>query len=375
LITPNPIAATIILIFGLQALVLSVLLLIKRPRRQSNFLLALVLFFFALMTVNIGMANFLCFYDLIQVFRYVQLELLFGLGPSLYLFTKSITDPDYRISPKEYIHFLPVVLEFIFYRTDFYRLGSNGLYQTPVHPFTIIYLIEQWLGTASISIYVLLSVRVLIKYQKWIKSKYSNLKNISLGWLRIPVFIYSGYWIVWIILSQIDLHVFQNAFRDFYFLPTHIGLSIITTWIGFKGYIKSQTEVSGFLKTSSKASLETEIIPTNPEEAKLITELMNTQKPYLNPDLDLHKLSDLAKLNPKITSRIINKDLHMNFYEFVNKHRVEEFKQRLQQSNRDQLTLLGHAFECGFNSKSTFNHIFKKNTGQTPREYYLQFKN
>ncbi|MBT7093837.1 MAG: helix-turn-helix transcriptional regulator, partial [Bacteroidetes bacterium] len=160
-----------------------------------------------------------------------------------------------------------------------------------------------------------------------------------------------------------------------YFLPTHIGLSIITSWIGFKGYIKSQTEVSGFIKTSSKASLETETIPTNPEEAKLITELMNTQKPYLNPDLDLNKLSDLAKLNPKITSRIINHDLHMNFYEFVNKHRVEEFKQRLQQSNCDQFTLLGHAFECGFNSKSTFNHIFKKNTGQTPREYYLQFKN
>ena len=375
MVSSNPIAATIIMIFGLQALVLSVILLIKQPRRQSNILLALVLFFFALMEVNIGMANILFSYDLFYVFRYVQLELLFGIGPALYFFTKSITDPDYRISPKEYIHFLPVVLEFIFYRTDFYRLGSNGLYQTPVHPFTIVYLVEQWLGPASISVYVLLTVRILIKYQQWIKSKYSNLKNKSLGWLRIPVFIYSGYWIVWLILIKIDQYVFQNALKDFYFLPTHIGLSIITSWIGFKGYIKSQTEVSGFIKTSSKASLETETIPTNPEEAKLITELMNTQKPYLNPDLDLNKLSDLAKLNPKITSRIINHDLHMNFYEFVNKHRVEEFKQRLQQSNCDQFTLLGHAFECGFNSKSTFNHIFKKNTGQTPREYYLQFKN
>jgi len=371
LISPNPIAATIILIFGLQAIVLSVLLLLKRPIRQSNFLLALVLFFFSLMSVNIGMANFLFSYDLFHVFRYVQLELLFGIGPALYLFTKSITDPDYRISPKEYIHFLPVVLEFIFYRTEFYRLGSNGLYQTPVHPFTIVYLAVQWLGTASISVYVLLSVRVLIKYQQWIKSKYSNLKNKSLGWLQIPVFIYSGYWIVWLILIKIDLHVFQNAFKELYFLPTHIGLSIITTWIGLIGYIKSQTEVSGFLKTS----LKTDTVPINPEEVKLITDLMDTQKPYLNPDLDLLKLSELAKLNPKITSRIINHDLHMNFYEFVNKHRVEEFKQRLQQSDHDQLTLLGHAFECGFNSKSTFNHIFKKYTQQTPREYYHKVKN
>ena len=139
MITPNPIAATIIVIFGLQAIVLSVLLLLKRPLRQSNLFLALVLFFFALMEVNIGWANILFSYDLMHIFRYVQLELLFGIGPALYLFTKSITDPDYRISKKEYIHFLPVVLEFIFYRTEIYRLGSNGLYQTPTHPFTIVY--------------------------------------------------------------------------------------------------------------------------------------------------------------------------------------------------------------------------------------------
>ena len=371
MITPNPIAATIIVIFGLQAIVLSVLLLLKRPLRQSNLFLALVLFFFALMEVNIGWANILFSYDLMHIFRYVQLELLFGIGPALYLFTKSITDPDYRISKKEYIHFLPVVLEFIFYRTEIYRLGSNGLYQTPTHPFTIVYLIMQWLGTASIIVYVLLSVRLLIKYGHWVKSKYSNLKNKSLGWLRIPIFIYSGFWIFWITITKLDYYIFQNAFRDFYFLPINIGLSVITTWIGFIGYTKSQTEVSGF----SKTSLKTEMIPSNPEQAEKIRSLMASQKPYLNPDLDLPKLSELAGINSKTISRIINHDLQMNFYEFVNKYRVEEFKQRLQQSDCDQLTLLGHAFECGFNSKSTFNHIFKKYTDQTPREYYKKFKN
>ncbi len=371
MVSPNPIACTIILIFGLQALVLSVLLLLKQPKRQSNFFLALVLFFFALMTVNISMGNFLFSYDLMHVFRYVQLELLFGIGPALYFFTKSITDPDYRFSRKEYIHFLPVLLEFIFYRTDIYRLGSNGLYQTPMHQFTIVYLAEQWLGILSISVYVLLSVRLLINYCRWVKSKYSNLENKSLGWLRTPVFIYSGYWIIWIIITQIDHFVFQYAFKEFYFLPTNIALAIITTWIGFKGYVKSQTDASGF----QKASIKTETIHTNPEDAKLISELMSSRKPYLNPDLDLQKLSEIAGMNPKTISRIMNHDLHMNFYEFVNKYRVEEFKQRMQQSDRDQLTLLGHAFECGFNSKSTFNHIFKKNTEQTPREYYLKFKN
>ena len=369
--SPNPIATTIILIFGLQAIILSVLLLLKRPLRQSNFFLALLLLFFALISVNIAISSMLFSKGLLHIFRYVQLELLFGIGPALYLFTKSITDPDYRISKKEYLHFIPVVLEFIFYRTEIYRVGSNGLHQQPIHPFTVAYMIEQWLGTVSISVYIFLSIHLLIKHLQWIKSKYSNLKNKSLGWLRIPIFIYSGFWIAWMILTEIDKHVFQNAFKDFYFLPTFIGLSIINSWIGFKGYIKSQTEVPGFLKTS----LKTEKIPSNPEEADKIIYLMTTLKPYLNPNLDLLKLSELANMNPKKISHIINHDLHMNFYEFVNKYRVEEFKSRLMQAEPEKLTLLGHAYECGFNSKSTFNHIFKKNTGQTPREYYLKFNN
>ncbi len=368
--TPNHIAATIILIFGLQAMALSILLLKKRPKRQSNFFLALVLFFFALLEINIGMAKLMVSYDLTRGFRYVQLELLFGIGPALYFFTKSVTDPEYRISPKEYIHFIPVVLEFIFYRTVFYREGASGLYQTSSHPYSIIYLLEQWLGTLSIFTYALLCVRLLVNYRLWVKSKFSNLKNKSLGWFRIPIFIYTGFWISWIIITKVDYYIFQNFFRDFYFLPANIVLSIITTWIGFRGYIKSQTEALGF----QRASLKPETAASNPKKAELITELMKSQKPYLNPDLDLQKLSELAGMNLKTISRIINHDLQMNFYEFVNKHRVEEFKTRLQQSNHDQLTLLGHAFECGFNSKSTFNHIFKKYTEQTPREYYLSLK-
>ena len=80
-------------------------------------------------------------------------------------------------------------------------------------------------------------------------------------------------------------------------------------------------------------------------------------------------------MNPKVTSHLINHDLKTNFYEFVNKYRVEEFKYRLQREDSDKFTLLGLAYECGFNSKSTFNHTFKKFTGQTPKEYFIQCKN
>ncbi len=368
---PSPISFTIILIFGFQAIALSVLLLLKKPSKQSDFFLALLLLFFSLMSVNIALVNIFTTYKIISLFRYFQLELLFGIGPSLYFFSKSITDPGYHISRNEYIHFLPVILEFIFYRTPVYRIGSEGLYKVPMHPFTVVYLVEQWLAVASVSIYIVLSVRLLAKYRWWIESRYSNLKDKTLGWLRIPVIIYSGFWIGWMILTQIDRIFFQKAFKEYYFLPAFIVLSIITCWLGFTGYIKAQTEATGFSKTPIKSDQGS----SDPEEAQKIISVMTNVKPYLNPDLDLLKLSELLNLNPKTTSYIINHDLHMNFYEFVNKFRVEEFKQRVQQSDRDKLTLLGHAYESGFNSKSTFNYVFKKMTGETPREYYLKINN
>ncbi len=341
----------------------------------------MLLFFFALMSINIALINILNANNKISLFKYFQLELLFGIGPSLYFFTKSITDPDYRISRKEYIHFIPVILEFIYFRTGIYRIGfekritlyqeHSSIYQATLDTYSIIYLIIQWIAIISILVYIHLSVRLLFRYTKWIKTKYSNLKNKSLGWLQIPIFFYSCFWVIWTILRSLDTFAFQNTLKEMYFLPSNIGLAIITCWLGFKGYLKSQTDAKGFSSTPIKIDKR----DVNIKEAKKIVLLMENQKPYLNPDLDLTGLSELVKMKPKVTSHLINHELKTNFYGFVNKYRVEEFKYRLQRDDSDKLSLLGLAYECGFNSKSTFNYVFKKITSQTPREYCNQYKN
>jgi AraC-like DNA-binding protein len=114
---------------------------------------------------------------------------------------------------------------------------------------------------------------------------------------------------------------------------------------------------------------------SRPKEANEILALMENQKPYLNPELDLSMLSKQVNINSKVTSYILNHELKTNFYEFVNKYRVEEFKNRVRQKDSEKFSLLGLAYECGFNSKSTFNLVFKKFTGQTPKKYYIQGKN
>jgi len=368
--SPNPILTTIIFIFAAQAIILGILLLAKRPRSQSQIFLSLLIFFFALMALNIALVNVLSSYNMMDTFRYVQLELLYGIGPALYFYTKSITDNDFKFSKKDLIHFVPLLLEFIFYRTAFYRLGADGLYQTQPHPYTKFYLAEQWLGILSITIYSIISLLVLFRYQIWLKQRFSNLENKSLHWLKAPIIIYSVFWIGWMVLTEIDRFVFDRDLRDAYFLPTFVGLAIVTYWIGFKGYLKARTETSGY---SSKKNISEDNIH-NPAWAEKITEVMESQKPYLDSELDLTKLSKLVNLNPKQVSHTINRSFSKNFYEYVNSYRVEAFKQLAAKSENKKLTLLGLAFDCGFKSKSTFNDVFKKTTGTTPSEYVNQLK-
>ena len=363
--SPNPVLTTIIFVFALQAIVLSILLLSKRPRQQSNLFLALLVFFFALMAGNIALVNVLSARDLFHVFRYFQLELLYGIGPALYFYTKSITDREFKFSRKDFIHFIPVVLEFLFYRTAFYRLGADGMYESPPHPYTSIYLAEQWGGILSITVYTILSLRILYLYQGWLKQQYSNLEKRSLNWLKVPVIVYSGFWIGWNLLTEVDRFVFDKTLKEAYFLPAFVGLAAVTYWIGFKGYLRSQTGVSGDPKSTSKKTGQ----EYDAELAERLTMLMENEHPYLDPDLDLSGLSDLLDKNPRQVSHTINQSFSKNFYEYVNHYRIEAFKKRMQEPGREKLTLLGHALECGFKSKSTFNEVFKKATGKTPSQY------
>ncbi len=93
-------------------------------------------------------------------------------------------------------------------------------------------------------------------------------------------------------------------------------------------------------------------------------------KPYINPNLTLAELSAKLKLQPHVLSRVINDGFHKNFFDFINYHRIEELKRRVNDPHYKNFTLLSLAFEVGFNSKTAFNRAFKKQTQQTPSEYF-----
>ena len=96
---------------------------------------------------------------------------------------------------------------------------------------------------------------------------------------------------------------------------------------------------------------------------------MKSFSPHRDPELSLTLLASQIQMSRNQLSEVINSKMGCNFYDFVNKYRVEDVKQLMVDTKYKDYTILAIAFEAGFPSKSTFNSIFKKFTGLTPSEY------
>ncbi len=102
---------------------------------------------------------------------------------------------------------------------------------------------------------------------------------------------------------------------------------------------------------------------------KELEKVMIQDKPYINPKLTLAELAEMTGTNTHTLSKVINDGFEMNFYNFVNLYRIEEFKKIAQKPDYKHYTLLALALEVGFNSKTAFNRAFKKLTGYTPKQF------
>jgi AraC-like DNA-binding protein len=105
-----------------------------------------------------------------------------------------------------------------------------------------------------------------------------------------------------------------------------------------------------------------------------LTQLMQKQEVYKDNELNLGQLAELLGVHPNYLSQVINEKLGKNFYNYINELRVEAFIQLASGSDKQHYSLLALAFECGFNSKSTFNKYFKMVTGKTPSEFFASVK-
>jgi YesN/AraC family two-component response regulator len=111
------------------------------------------------------------------------------------------------------------------------------------------------------------------------------------------------------------------------------------------------------------------------QEARLYQELlmlMERDKMYLNPDLQLKDLAVRLRTNTRYLSQVVNHRTHHNLLHFINTYRVAEVQAHINHPDYRHLSTFGVAQHCGFKNKSTFYKVFREITGVTPREYQVQ---
>ncbi len=294
-------------------------------------------------------------------------------GPFLYFYTALATNRIKRLNFSHILHTVPFLF-FTFYLA--YKILSfetlnryNKILEFLNNEANIFVLIFGFLNHFHIIIYLILSILLLRRHTKYLPDTFSYTEDINLKWLKnliIGITTIATLIIVGLLIDDILLLVNHNfkatlIYSAFAILPFYLSFYAIRQKIIYPEQAEylnnSKYQSSGLSQEVSK------------KMALQLSEYMIAQKPYLNPKLTIKDLADGLEMHPKETSRVINENFNQNFFNFINGYRVEEFKSKLLNSKNDNYTLIAIAYDCGFNTKSSFNGIFKKLTGKTPSAY------
>ena len=223
-------------------------------------------------------------------------------------------------------------------------------------------------------IYLAFTFQLFYNYRKKIIQYFSNTYKLELNWILSFLILFS---ILFLYGTIQDIISFQ--FKDLSYLNKYwlrILVALVTLYVGVKGYFTDTTRLNKLNFTFSPTTIAIPEDKSDYEEKSisdtdivLVKKLMEVEKAYLNPELNLSDLAKMAGMTRGQLSEIINTSFKKNFNDFVNTYRVEAFKNMLKANKHKQLSLLGIAQDCGFNSKATFNRVFKKLTNYSPTEY------
>ncbi|MEE4258278.1 MAG: helix-turn-helix domain-containing protein [Bacteroidales bacterium] len=397
----NQIVQTILYLGAIQGFLLSIFLFSIKMNIISNRLLGFLTLIWGIIIAAFALqaeGMYVQFPHLLKVFD----QLLFFIFPLLYLQVKYLISNYKQFSPKDLFHFMPwliiVLLNSDFYLSSgeekFLLLDNLNLYHK------ILDMVSSEIIAIQGVIYSIIALRLLSKYEQKIKNYLSNIDKIILRIQYLGISLSLFAWIIGIV--GIHLEFFNIDIKVDLFIFVYLTLVLIIYVISYSA-IKSpeiykldkkqlhfglssiqQKQVLGRNKPISKDAIsEIQDEKTIEGLEDPIIEEINTkllhyfeeEKPYLNPELSLQDLADDLDVKRHQLSNTINQKHQKNFYEFVNQYRVEDVKIRMTDPQNKHLKLISLAYDAGFNSKASFNRIFKQFTNMTPSQFIMNKHN
>ncbi len=353
----------------LQGFIFASLLIFRGFHRKTraDFWLALLLFLLcsSLITPFIGFANV---YDLNQWLTYFPFTIAYSYGVCVWFYVLNLTDSKRRFSAKGLFFFIPTILYLSFRFTLFAQTleWKNWYGKTYGDFFESFIFVTEFIWNLC---FLYFSIKHYKKYRTWLDENFSDTEKIKFDWLRNFLYIFASFLILGALFDFTNSFIFHLSYIQYFYFE--LVLAFATYYLAIAGYLRSQTIELNFSEAKSvEIEAARKTLLSEKELAKLklkLQDLMQNKNLYLEPNLTLTDLSRQLGVNQTVLSYVINNGFSKNFNDFVNEFRINLVKEKLR--NVNDSTLLGVAFDCGFNSKATFNRAFKKFTGIAPKEF------
>ena len=293
----------------------------KRINRPANRLpaLALVVMVFWMMRIS-GIAAGL------------PLQFSLALGPLIYFYVLKLTQPQYKFSWKNLLDFVPALVE----------------------PYILSNRVLPFLTFLSVIAYLYFSHQLIQRFYHRQKFTGCDRYRLEWGWLHRLLAYFAILWLLWVPLTAADYFYHSGAHTYYLFYP---GVGGMLIWIGAAAHSRpdgGELAVKPLLPAGLK------------QKGTRLKRAVQQNRYYEDPELTLSSLAEKLGLHTHALSRVLNNVLKKSFNDFINEYRVKDVIRKMQDPAYANITLLGIAYDSGFNSQSTFHRIFKELTGKTP---------
>jgi AraC-like DNA-binding protein len=333
-------------------------------------------------------------------------------GPLIYLYAVAASDGAWRFRARHALHFLPIVIVAIAGLPIYLMSGAEKLaFYEHLQSARVPPLIRLLDPTKYVSgfAYSVATIAYLRSHRRSIENSYSSTERVNLRWLGRLTGAAITIWLIALLIDVANIPLPAERRSD----PiVSFAIALLVYGIGYLGlrqpeiFHYDRRDAHDDATPSSDATVPPSVNPqvaavdvadavevapsTTPSSAEQATTryersglsdfeahalqtkllaLMIKERPYRDPDLTLSALAEQLDTTPHKLSEVLNTGLSQTFYDFVNSYRVEDVRRRLAASDTRHVNVLTLAMDAGFASKSTFNQVFKKQTGHTPSTY------
>ena len=341
----------------------------KNVNRSANRFLALalgtmILWMIRLLAIDVKLETYLPGWDR------VPMQFLLALGPLMYLYVLKITLPQYKIKWKDLLHFSPLLLEWIVLALEIKEAAKTGAATYGTQTFQQLNPVLQLLIFISVMTYLSKSYKLIERFYTRLQPVMMDRSRLEFRWLRRLLAATALLWLLWIFCAAVNYFGYHHQLGVHVYYPFYIFFAVIIIWTAAAAFLRPQAAVI----VQTPAPLKQPVPAELRAKGARLKKAMEANLYYQDPELSLSSLAEKFGLHPHELSRVINTVFKKSFTDLINEYRAMDAARKMQDPVYNNITLLGIAFESGFNSQRTFNRVFKEMTGKTPAEYKNRLK-